>query len=394
MESKMIKKVSVKDFGAIGDGRTDDLTAFKAALESGAEEVVIPFGEYRLSDTAYVGSDTRIVADRCARIVMGRESRARRGSFLLSAKDGSQNISVEGGIWDGKNSLPENAKPELFDRNGYSGSVLNFVGVKGLTLRGLTVANSTTYYIRLCRVEDFLIEDIDFVSDEFGHNQDGLHFGGGVRRGRVKNIRALSCGQTNDDMIALNADDSVERVENLDLVRDDIEEISFENIYAESCYTIIRMLSVDAKIRNIKFKNIYAGYRHYAINGDGARYCKTPLFKEEDRPLGVGLCENIEIENFVCYPVNIRADHPRCTLPEPDHALRLEVNFNNLRIKDFRKLPGVGFDLSEEQTYALYMKNVKNSKVTADGREYILKEKSDELLLDSFSEIKIDLIKE
>ena len=384
----MLKEVSVKDFGAIGDGRCDDYEAFKAALESGASRVLIPFGEYRVSKTVYIGSDTSLVADRCARIVMGRDSRAKRGDFLLSAIDGSKNISVTGGIWDGRNSIPENSKPDLFDKEGYSGSVLNFVGVSGLTLRDLTVANSTTYYVRMCRVEDFVIENIDFVSDEFGHNQDGLHFGGGVRRGRVKNVRALSNGQTNDDMIALNADDSVERVENFDLVRDDIEDIVFENIYAENCYTIIRMLSVTAKIRNIRFKNIYAGYRHYAINGDGARYCKTPLFREEDHPMGVGLCENIEIENFVCYPVNKKADHPRCTEPEPIHALRLEVNFNNFRIKDFKMIPGI----NDEGCYALYMKNVVGNRIVADGKEYILSSKSDEALIERFEEIKIDKI--
>ena len=387
----MSKSVSVRDFGAVGDGRRDDYEAFCAALSSGASEVLVPFGEYRISRTLFISSHTHLKAERCARIVMGRDERAARGDFLLSAVDGSEDITVSGGIWDGKNSAPENAKPDLFDEKGYSGSVLNFVGVKGLTLRDLTVANSTTYYVRMCRVEDFVIENIDFVSDEFGHNQDGLHFGGGVRRGRVKNVRALSAGQTNDDMIALNADDSVERVENFDLVRDDIEDITFENIYAENCYTIIRMLSVTAKIRNIKFKNIYAGYRHYAINGDGARYCKTPLFREEDMPLGVGLCENIEIENLVCYPVGVKADHPRCTAPEPYHGLRMEVNFNNFVIKGFRMLPAVG---CEEKTYALYMKNVVGSRILADGKEYKLLKKSDEALIESFSELRIDTVKE
>lgn len=386
----MSRVVSVTDFGAVGDGRTDDTRAFEAALSSGADEVVIPFGEYRLTRTVYVGSDTKISADRCAKMVMGREERARRGDFLLSAIEGSENITVSGGIWDGRNSLPENDKPDLFDKDGYSGSVLNFVGVKGLTLRDMTVANSITYYIRMSRIEDFLIENIDFISDDYGYNQDGLHFGGGVRRGVVRNIRALSSGQTNDDMIALNADDSVERVENLDLARDDIEDITFENIYAENCYTIIRMLSVTAKIRNIRFKNIYAGYRHYAINGDGARYCKTPLFKEEDHPLGVGLCENIEIENFVCYPVGVRADHKRCTPPEPQHALRLECNFNKFVIKGFKIVDGIG----DEGCYALYMKNVVGERIIADGKEYLINDKNDEVLIERFSEIKIDKNKE
>ena len=136
------------------------------------------------------------------------------------------------------------------------------------------MTNSVTYYVRMCRVHHFSIENIDFVSDTFGVNQDGLHIGGDVRHGTVRNIRALSYGQTNDDMIALNADDSIERVENFDLCRDTIEDISFENIFTECCHTIIRMLSVTAEIKNIRFKNIFGGFRCNAINADAARYSR------------------------------------------------------------------------------------------------------------------------
>ncbi|MBQ9107053.1 MAG: hypothetical protein IJY56_04090 [Clostridia bacterium] len=167
----------------------------------------------------------------------------------------------------------------------------------------MMLTNTVTYYVRLCKVHNFQIENIDFLCDSFGANQDGLHFGGDVRHGKVKNIRALSYGQTNDDMIALNADDSIERVENLDLCRDTIEDITFENIFTESCHTIIRMLSLTPEIKNIRFKNVFSGFRCYAINADAARYCRTPLFNESDYPNGVGKISDIHIENFTCYPV-------------------------------------------------------------------------------------------
>ena len=383
--------VSVRDFGAVGDGVNDDFAAIQAALDSGAREVIIPFGTYPVSKTLKVHSNTKVRADRCAKIILRAKCRLGRGDFLLSnasLDEGNVNITIEGGIWDGNNTATENAKPDIFDKSGYSGSVLNFYNVKGLTLRSITVANSTTYYTRICRVEDFVIEDIDFVSDEFGHNQDGLHFGGAVRHGKVKNVRALSSGQTNDDMVALNADDSVERVENLDLVRDDIEDITFENIYAENCYTIIRMLSVTAKIRNIKFKNVYAGYRNYAINGDGARYCKTPLFSENEYPLGIGCIENIEIENFVCYPVTEAPARIPNGQVNPEHALHLEGHCDRFKIKNFRLLDPVGS--GKMKAHALYISKVPGSSVTADGKEYTLVTKEDELLLDSFNNIEIN----
>ncbi|MFA7674183.1 MAG: hypothetical protein WCY62_10080, partial [Clostridia bacterium] len=118
--------------------------------------------------------------------------------------------------------------------------------------------------------------------------------------------RALSDGQTNDDMIALNADDSIERLENRDLARGDIENIYIKDIYAKNCYTAIRMLSVNSAIRNIRIENVHCGCRYYAINMDGARYCATPLFKEEEYPKGSGMIENITVSNMNIYSMEGR----------------------------------------------------------------------------------------
>lgn len=46
--------LSVKDFGAVGDGVTDDIAAFRAALTT-AKVVFVPVGTYSLSDTLYIG---------------------------------------------------------------------------------------------------------------------------------------------------------------------------------------------------------------------------------------------------------------------------------------------------------------------------------------------------
>ena len=387
-----MKTVSIKDFGAVGDGFTDDAAAIQAAFDSGAQEVLIPLGNYAVSRTLYLGSDITVRADRCARITMSGGGRRKRGDFLISNRDtksGNKNIKMIGGIWDGNNTSPDMAKPDIFDKGGYSGAVINFTGVRGLALSDLVVANSTTYYTRLSRVEDFVIENVDLVSDFFGHNQDGLHFGGGVRHGRVRNLRALSIGQTNDDMIAFNADDSVERVENLDLVRDAIEDITVENVFAVNCYTVIRMLSVDAPIRNIRIAGVYAGYRNYVVNGDGARYCKTPLFREEDRPDGVGRIENVLIEDLTCYPVLRKPDNMVAGQVDPTYAVRLECLADNFVINRFKKL-GVAGDAG---TYALLATNVVGMRVEADGEEYILSGKSDRAELLRFESLRVDRVK-
>lgn len=383
-------KKSVLDYGAFGDGVHDDYIAFQTALDSGASIITIPQGIYLISQTLKVQSNTHIAADRNAKIIMKSVSRRKRNEFLLSNSDtlnGNENIKITGGIWDGNNTAPENAKPDLFDKKGYSGAMLNFVNIDNLVLKDMVLSNSVTYYVRLCRVHNFIIENIDFVCDSFGENQDGLHFGGDVKHGKVKNIRALSYGQTNDDMIALNADDSTERVENLDLCRDTIEDITFENIYAENCYTIIRMLSVTAEIKNLQFKNIYGGFRCNAINADAARYCRTPLFKEDDYPNGVGKISNICFENFTCFPVFELPQDFGGTKAKPCTALRLESIMDNFNISNFKYIC-FGDDL--KRCPAVKAVNLTGEKICADNTQYFIETKNDVVLLDNFKDFSIN----
>lgn len=51
VQAKLRESVSVKDFGATGNGSTDDTAAFTAALATGANEILVPAGNYRTTAT-------------------------------------------------------------------------------------------------------------------------------------------------------------------------------------------------------------------------------------------------------------------------------------------------------------------------------------------------------
>lgn len=370
------------DYPIYGDGIHDDAGGLQALLDSGERELYIPQGCYRIGRTLKIRSGTRLTASENARFILDGSVPKRRGDFLISNADtenGNENITITGGVWDGNNQGPGNQKPDIFDQNGYSGTVMNFFRVKGLVLKNFVVANSVTYNLRMAAVEHFQIENISFVSDCPGQSQDGLHFGGGVRNGTVKNIRALSKGQTNDDFIALNADDSLERVENFGLCRDAIENITFENLFAEDCHTMIRLLSVTAPIRNIQFRNIYCGYRCYAVNGDAARYCRTPLFREEDMPQGAGQIEDVTIENMTVYSTSSA---------RPTPAVCMESRAHRFTVRNFRLIQRGD---EPKPQWALQVRNVAGQSCTADGKNYRLETKDEKLELPDFTQAQFFL---
>jgi hypothetical protein len=61
VQTKLYESVSVKDFGAKGDGTTDDTTAIQAALTAGAgNKIIFPTGTYKVTATLTVSTGTSI----------------------------------------------------------------------------------------------------------------------------------------------------------------------------------------------------------------------------------------------------------------------------------------------------------------------------------------------
>lgn len=349
---------SVTEFGAKGDGITDDAPAFQTAFDSGCPLITVPFGRYIIGSPLLIGSDTALHAHKRAEIVLGDHVCTKRGDFLLTNRDhssGNKNIAITGGIWNGNNIA--NPKSDLFDSSGYSGTLLNFFNVKNIELRDLTLLNPSAYFTRFCETDGFLIENITFTATRPCSNNDGIHLGGFCQNGIIRNLRASTPDTPNDDMVALNADDCVTRVENLDLKCGFIRNILIDGLWADSCHSFLRMLSVDSEIKNIHVNNVNGGFRAMALNMDAARYCRTPLIKKDDPRFteGVGCVENVFISDMNVYALTENKDRA---------FICLESNMKNFRINNFKRsklydAPGSG--------YTVRVRNIGGSCIILEG---------------------------
>lgn len=318
------------DFGIMADGITDDSPALQRAIDASGGYLELPAGIYRITSTLRLPSDMHLQLHPYAVMKLCGDVQRKEGDFLITNADpfnGNANIRIEGGLWDGNCCGKYNEKPDIFTPGGWSGCMFSFKNVKNLTIANMTVMDSPAYFFRLCETDGFTIQNIIFSGIHARPNQDGLHLCGNCRNGTISGLVALD-GQTNDDFIALNADDCTDRVENYGMTRGPIENIRIENIVAEDCHTFLRLLSVDSPIRNISVSNVRCGCRQYAVNMDAARYCRTPLFEEQQRPEGVGHLENITISSMTAYASDADTERP---------LICCETNCKNVRIERFTR---------------------------------------------------------
>src|SRR4051812_37620742 len=155
--------VNAKQAGAIGDGVADDTAALQRALDGGERTVIIPAGIYKISAALKLDSQTTVRADAQAVIRLADKAGNDVGLFVLTNRDfaqGNHDITVEGGVWDGNNE--HNARGLKEQMPCFTGVAINFIHVRQLTLRNLTVRNPDSYAIRACHLADFVIENIGF----------------------------------------------------------------------------------------------------------------------------------------------------------------------------------------------------------------------------------------
>ena len=129
-QSKSEDIVSVKDFGATGDGSTNDTTAIQAAINAarGSSKVYIPKGTYRVNRTIEIPSNSHIIGEGKATVIkmmdnIGRDvtlMRTGKRQVTLNATYVQSGTTVTVTI-TGNHPVQGGAKEETkFDRTNYS----------------------------------------------------------------------------------------------------------------------------------------------------------------------------------------------------------------------------------------------------------------------------------
>ena len=146
--SKLRDTLSVKDFGAIGDGAADDTAAIQAALDAGAGKCVyLPAGTYNTNAVLTVSSNTSFYGD-------GNTS-------VISVQPTASTTTVNNGIFAGSSASP---------RTGITISSLKLLGTNEVAISSAGPPPVTTAYARgiACEKSNFLtIQDCEIV--KFGN---------------------------------------------------------------------------------------------------------------------------------------------------------------------------------------------------------------------------------
>jgi parallel beta-helix repeat protein len=150
--------LNVRDFGAQGDGNTDDTNAIQEALTSARDNkleiVYVPAGIYHISQILIIYENTTLHLDRHAVIIRKADINAMliNGTEDVPGYDGQSNIKVEGGTWDGNSrEFPSNVTP------------LGFGHARNITVQNLTVLDVYNWHhLEINAIDGATIQDCLF----------------------------------------------------------------------------------------------------------------------------------------------------------------------------------------------------------------------------------------
>lgn len=251
--------------------RTDEL---QDLLDTGNGRIVLPDGEYLVSRPLLISDGTNLICSPRTHIRLADGANCPVIKNRDKGMEMTRNVTIEGGIWDGNNLHQQRDKPKddmvrrfsdfnnktsLFSKKGQSyPPLMMFTYVEDFALRGVTLKDPETFGVMMTATRRFTIADVTFDYNLERENMDGIHVNGFAYDGHISNLK----GATNDDLVALNADEGGFACDNCDM-----ENITIDGIYAgRNGYTAVRLLSRTARLKSIVIRNIFGSYRTNAVS--------------------------------------------------------------------------------------------------------------------------------
>lgn len=257
VESKLRESVSVKDFGAVGDGVTDDSAAIQLAVDSGTKLVVFPY-----TPSGYYGADVtlpegvKVKGYGVAKLKLKPWTGPIGGNFHAFFKaSGANNVAVTGFVIDGNVSAQT---PDAQEIDRYSG--LYFIDCSGLTIKNnrFTVEPYGTHAIRVRQGSNVRIVR-NFVVNKgiFYNSYEGAHY-----------TVTIDYNETNNCGISINDDQATQHLFGWSISNN---KIRASNALDEAG------IGVRASDGDVDGNNIIGGYFGITASSGGATFTQGKL---------------------------------------------------------------------------------------------------------------------
>ena len=258
---KMIDKKEKDVFASLPLPEKNNLISKTLVLPSNFKLILPRFAEIKLADGANcLMVRNQMVSDYAERLPGDLNDLCKHFWYYVneySPEAVAQNIEISGGIWNfnNMNQLPNPEQTKVLEPYGYTGEGMLFYAVKNLKLSYMTLKDPVHWGVLLDRVSYFTVEDITFdynYGNPYAINMDGIHCSGNCHFGMIRNLK----GACYDDLVALNAHEGS---------RGPITNIEIDGIFAETCHSAVRLLTVKDDVKNIHISNVYGTYYQYCI---------------------------------------------------------------------------------------------------------------------------------
>jgi hypothetical protein len=201
---------SVRDFGAVGDGKTDDTEAFQRALDSGRGDILVPRGVYRLRKTVVADLDRigpiSITGSGTAKIIMAGPGPALK---LVGTHEGTADPNtVKENVWQNQR-MPAVSGLEIvgadpkacgIETAGTMKATLSKLAIRKV-LHGIHLTGrNRNVIISDCHIYEnrgigIYLDQVNLHQINVGNSHISYNAGGGIvqRGGDVRNLQIGNC---------------------------------------------------------------------------------------------------------------------------------------------------------------------------------------------------------